>query len=87
MAQPTIIILSDKDHLKLPATVQALKINLIFNRFKRTLFFYHRLTSLYCALRAPGEEDIYAGVEDSQEVCATSFSTSPPSQVDYLKRI
>lgn len=35
-------------------------------------------------LRAPGEEEggIYAGVEDSQEVCTTSFSTSPPSQVE-----
>ncbi|XP_062845389.1 autophagy-related protein 13 isoform X2 [Trichomycterus rosablanca] len=34
-----------------------------------------------CNYRAPGEEDIYAGVEDSQEVCTTSFSTSPPSQL------
>ncbi|XP_062845388.1 autophagy-related protein 13 isoform X1 [Trichomycterus rosablanca] len=35
----------------------------------------------YRCFRAPGEEDIYAGVEDSQEVCTTSFSTSPPSQL------
>ncbi|XP_058237935.1 autophagy-related protein 13 isoform X2 [Hemibagrus wyckioides] len=35
-----------------------------------------------CNYRAPGEEEggVYAGVEDSQEVCTTSFSTSPPSQ-------
>ncbi|XP_007244970.3 autophagy-related protein 13 isoform X2 [Astyanax mexicanus] len=35
-----------------------------------------------CNYRAPGEEEggAYAGVEDSQEVCTTSFSTSPPSQ-------
>ncbi|KAK3509994.1 hypothetical protein QTP70_024343, partial [Hemibagrus guttatus] len=37
-----------------------------------------------CNYRAPGEEEggVYAGVEDSQEVCTTSFSTSPPSQVE-----
>uniref|UniRef100_UPI003AB0336F autophagy-related protein 13 isoform X2 n=1 Tax=Centroberyx gerrardi TaxID=166262 RepID=UPI003AB0336F len=34
-----------------------------------------------CNYRPPGEEDgAFAGVEDSQEVCTTSFSTSPPSQ-------
>uniref|UniRef100_A0AAY4B171 Autophagy-related protein 13 n=2 Tax=Denticeps clupeoides TaxID=299321 RepID=A0AAY4B171_9TELE len=35
-----------------------------------------------CNYRAPGEEEggAFAGVEDSQEVCTTSFSTSPPSQ-------
>ncbi|TSQ58053.1 Autophagy-related protein 13 [Bagarius yarrelli] len=35
-----------------------------------------------CNYRAPVEEQggVYAGVEDSQEVCTTSFSTSPPSQ-------
>ncbi|XP_046897684.1 autophagy-related protein 13 isoform X2 [Hypomesus transpacificus] len=35
-----------------------------------------------CNYRAPGDEEggAYAGVEDSQEVCTTSFSTSPPSQ-------
>uniref|UniRef100_A0A671L4Z3 Autophagy-related protein 13 n=1 Tax=Sinocyclocheilus anshuiensis TaxID=1608454 RepID=A0A671L4Z3_9TELE len=36
-----------------------------------------------CSYRAPGEDEggTYAGIEDSQEVCTTSFSTSPPSQV------
>ncbi|XP_060767401.1 autophagy-related protein 13 isoform X1 [Neoarius graeffei] len=36
-----------------------------------------------CNYRAPGEDEggVYAGVEDSQEVCTTSFSTSPPSQL------
>ncbi|KAM3836093.1 autophagy-related protein 13 [Diretmus argenteus] len=35
-----------------------------------------------CNYRPPCEEDggAFAGVEDSQEVCTTSFSTSPPSQ-------
>nr|XP_046238314.1 autophagy-related protein 13 isoform X2 [Scatophagus argus] len=35
-----------------------------------------------CNYRAPEEEDggAFAGVQDSQEVCTTSFSTSPPSQ-------
>ncbi|XP_064192390.1 autophagy-related protein 13 isoform X2 [Anguilla rostrata] len=35
-----------------------------------------------CNYRTAGEDDgvTYAGVEDSQEVCTTSFSTSPPSQ-------
>ncbi|XP_026879002.2 autophagy-related protein 13 isoform X1 [Electrophorus electricus] len=35
-----------------------------------------------CNYRTPGEEEggAYNGVEDSQEVCTTSFSTSPPSQ-------
>ncbi|XP_053273547.1 autophagy-related protein 13 isoform X2 [Pleuronectes platessa] len=35
-----------------------------------------------CNYRAPDDEDggHYAGVQDSQEVCTTSFSTSPPSQ-------
>ncbi|XP_056157012.1 autophagy-related protein 13 isoform X2 [Lampris incognitus] len=35
-----------------------------------------------CNYRASGDEDrgAFAGVEDSQEVCTTSFSTSPPSQ-------
>ncbi|KAL2088767.1 hypothetical protein ACEWY4_015666 [Coilia grayii] len=41
-----------------------------------------------CNYRAPGEEEggVYAGVEDSQEVCTTSFSTSPPSQL-YSSRL
>ncbi|XP_067349031.1 autophagy-related protein 13 isoform X3 [Channa argus] len=36
-----------------------------------------------CNYRAPDEEDggPFGGVQDSQEVCTTSFSTSPPSQV------
>ncbi|MBN3303733.1 ATG13 protein, partial [Amia calva] len=34
-----------------------------------------------CNYRTSGDEDgVYCGVEDSQEVCTTSFSTSPPSQ-------
>ncbi|XP_071772852.1 autophagy-related protein 13 isoform X2 [Centroberyx gerrardi] len=40
-----------------------------------------------CNYRPPGEEDgAFAGVEDSQEVCTTSFSTSPPSQL-YTSRL
>lgn len=41
--------------------------------------------SVFCVSRAPEEEDrgTFAGVQDSQEVCTTSFSTSPPSQVGY----
>lgn len=41
-----------------------------------------------CNYRAPDEEDggAFAGVQDSQEVCATSFSTSPPSQL-YTSRL
>lgn len=36
-----------------------------------------------CNYRAPDEDDggAFAGVQDSQEVCTTSFSTSPPSQL------
>ncbi|CAG5932984.1 unnamed protein product [Menidia menidia] len=35
-----------------------------------------------CNYRAPDEDDggVFPGVQDSQEVCTTSFSTSPPSQ-------
>uniref|UniRef100_A0A3B4WNB2 Autophagy-related protein 13 n=1 Tax=Seriola lalandi dorsalis TaxID=1841481 RepID=A0A3B4WNB2_SERLL len=37
-----------------------------------------------CNYRAPDEDDgLFAGVQDSQEVCTTSFSTSPPSQVGH----
>ncbi|XP_055754950.1 autophagy-related protein 13-like isoform X3 [Salvelinus fontinalis] len=37
-----------------------------------------------CNYRAPGEDEgAYNGVEDSQEVCTTSFSTSPPSQMEF----
>ncbi|XP_039997808.1 autophagy-related protein 13 isoform X2 [Xiphias gladius] len=40
-----------------------------------------------CNYRAPDEEDgPFAGVQDSQEVCTTSFSTSPPSQL-YTSRL
>ncbi|XP_071320002.1 autophagy-related protein 13 isoform X2 [Trachinotus anak] len=41
-----------------------------------------------CNYRAPDEEDggLFAGVQDSQEVCTTSFSTSPPSQL-YTSRL
>lgn len=41
--------------------------------------------SVFCVSRAPEEEDrgTFAGVHDSQEVCTTSFSTSPPSQVGF----
>uniref|UniRef100_A0A8C7H211 Autophagy-related protein 13 n=1 Tax=Oncorhynchus kisutch TaxID=8019 RepID=A0A8C7H211_ONCKI len=40
-----------------------------------------------CNYRAPGEDEgAYNGVEDSQEVCTTSFSTSPPSQL-YCSRL
>lgn len=41
-----------------------------------------------CNYRAPDEEDggAFAGVQDSQEVCTTSFSTSPPSQL-YASRL
>lgn len=41
-----------------------------------------------CNYRAPDDEDggPFAGVQDSQEVCTTSFSTSPPSQL-YASRI
>lgn len=37
---------------------------------------------LHCYYRTAGEENVaIPSVEDSQEVCTTSFSTSPPSQV------
>lgn len=41
-----------------------------------------------CNYRPPDEEDggAFAGVQDSQEVCTTSFSTSPPSQL-YTSRL
>ncbi|XP_034971161.1 autophagy-related protein 13 isoform X7 [Zootoca vivipara] len=34
-----------------------------------------------CNYRTAGEENAYPSVEDSQEACTTSFSTSPPSQL------
>lgn len=41
-----------------------------------------------CNYRAPEDEDggTFPGVQDSQEVCTTSFSTSPPSQL-YASRL
>ncbi|KAM8871648.1 autophagy-related protein 13 isoform 4-T5 [Synchiropus picturatus] len=40
-----------------------------------------------CNYRAPDDDDgLLAGVQDSQEVCTTSFSTSPPSQL-YSSRL
>uniref|UniRef100_A0A8C9ZK00 Autophagy-related protein 13 n=1 Tax=Sander lucioperca TaxID=283035 RepID=A0A8C9ZK00_SANLU len=46
-----------------------------------TLSCAYRINLAFMSNRAPDEEDGYAGVQDSQEVCTTSFSTSPPSQV------
>uniref|UniRef100_A0AAX7VPV6 Autophagy-related protein 13 n=1 Tax=Astatotilapia calliptera TaxID=8154 RepID=A0AAX7VPV6_ASTCA len=48
-----------------------------------TLSCAYRTNLAFMSNRAPDEEDggQFAGVQDSQEVCATSFSTSPPSQV------
>ncbi|XP_053719062.1 autophagy-related protein 13 isoform X4 [Synchiropus splendidus] len=40
-----------------------------------------------CNYRAPDDDDgLLVGVQDSQEVCTTSFSTSPPSQL-YSSRL
>ncbi|XP_077575821.1 autophagy-related protein 13 isoform X2 [Stigmatopora nigra] len=41
-----------------------------------------------CNYRAPDDDDgeTFAGVQDSQEACTTSFSTSPPSQL-YASRV
>ncbi|XP_077456352.1 autophagy-related protein 13 isoform X6 [Stigmatopora argus] len=38
-----------------------------------------------CNYRAPDDDDgeTFAGVQDSQEACTTSFSTSPPSQAPH----
>uniref|UniRef100_A0AAR2K8G9 Autophagy-related protein 13 n=1 Tax=Pygocentrus nattereri TaxID=42514 RepID=A0AAR2K8G9_PYGNA len=48
-----------------------------------TLSCAYRTNLALMSSRAPVEEEggAYAGVEDSQEVCTTSFSTSPPSQM------
>uniref|UniRef100_A0A8D3CMF5 Autophagy-related protein 13 n=1 Tax=Scophthalmus maximus TaxID=52904 RepID=A0A8D3CMF5_SCOMX len=46
-----------------------------------TLSCAYRTNLAFMSNRAPDEEDGFAGVQDSQEVCTTSFSTSPPSQV------
>uniref|UniRef100_A0A4W6ES34 Autophagy-related protein 13 n=1 Tax=Lates calcarifer TaxID=8187 RepID=A0A4W6ES34_LATCA len=47
-----------------------------------TLSCAYRTNLAFMSNRAPDEEDggPFAGVQDSQEVCTTSFSTSPPSQ-------
>uniref|UniRef100_A0A8C8JH65 Autophagy-related protein 13 n=1 Tax=Oncorhynchus tshawytscha TaxID=74940 RepID=A0A8C8JH65_ONCTS len=46
-----------------------------------TLSCAYRTNLAFMSTRAPGEDEgAYNGVEDSQEVCTTSFSTSPPSQ-------
>ncbi|XP_056287098.1 autophagy-related protein 13 isoform X3 [Pseudoliparis swirei] len=47
-----------------------------------TLTCAYRTNLAFMSNRAPGEDYAgqYAGVHDSQEVCTTSFSTSPPSQ-------
>uniref|UniRef100_A0A673IBB4 Autophagy-related protein 13-like n=1 Tax=Sinocyclocheilus rhinocerous TaxID=307959 RepID=A0A673IBB4_9TELE len=52
-----------------------------------TLLSYPLACSFF-SLRTPGEDEggTYAGIEDSQEVCTTSFSTSPPSQL-YSSRL
>uniref|UniRef100_A0A3P8Z3W1 Autophagy-related protein 13 n=1 Tax=Esox lucius TaxID=8010 RepID=A0A3P8Z3W1_ESOLU len=47
-----------------------------------TLSCAYRTNLAFMSTRAPAEEEGgYTGVEDSQEVCTTSFSTSPPSQM------
>uniref|UniRef100_A0A672IF14 Autophagy-related protein 13 n=1 Tax=Salarias fasciatus TaxID=181472 RepID=A0A672IF14_SALFA len=48
-----------------------------------TLSCAYRTNLAFMSNRAPDDEDggPFAGVQDSQEVCTTSFSTSPPSQV------
>uniref|UniRef100_A0A8C7WDC6 Autophagy-related protein 13 n=1 Tax=Oncorhynchus mykiss TaxID=8022 RepID=A0A8C7WDC6_ONCMY len=47
-----------------------------------TLSCAYRTNLAFMSTRAPGEDEgAYNGVEDSQEVCTTSFSTSPPSQM------
>uniref|UniRef100_A0A8C9V7Z9 Autophagy-related protein 13 n=1 Tax=Scleropages formosus TaxID=113540 RepID=A0A8C9V7Z9_SCLFO len=48
-----------------------------------TLSCAYRTNLAFMSTRATGEEDGvgYPGVEDSQEVCTTSFSTSPPTQM------
>uniref|UniRef100_A0A3B3VBY8 Autophagy-related protein 13 n=1 Tax=Poecilia latipinna TaxID=48699 RepID=A0A3B3VBY8_9TELE len=48
-----------------------------------TLSCAYRTNLAFMSSRAPDEDDggAFAGVQDSQEVCTTSFSTSPPSQV------
>uniref|UniRef100_A0A8D2BAH1 Autophagy-related protein 13 n=1 Tax=Sciurus vulgaris TaxID=55149 RepID=A0A8D2BAH1_SCIVU len=48
-----------------------------------TLSCAYRINLAFMSTRTAGEDDgvTYPSVEDSQEVCTTSFSTSPPSQL------
>ncbi|XP_044291831.1 autophagy-related protein 13 isoform X6 [Varanus komodoensis] len=48
-----------------------------------TLSCAYRINLAFMSTRAAGEENAvaYPSVEDSQEACTTSFSTSPPSQL------
>uniref|UniRef100_A0A8D0BFE6 Autophagy-related protein 13 n=1 Tax=Salvator merianae TaxID=96440 RepID=A0A8D0BFE6_SALMN len=48
-----------------------------------TLSCAYRINLAFMSTRTAGEENIvaYPSVEDSQEACTTSFSTSPPSQL------
>ncbi|KAM6464451.1 autophagy-related protein 13 isoform 5-T6 [Liasis olivaceus] len=48
-----------------------------------TLSCAYRINLAFMSTRTAGEENAvtYPSVEDSQEVCTTSFSTSPPSQL------
>ncbi|XP_070930864.1 autophagy-related protein 13 isoform X13 [Macaca nemestrina] len=48
-----------------------------------TLSCAYRINLAFMSTRTAGEDTgvIYPSVEDSQEVCTTSFSTSPPSQL------
>ncbi|XP_034971169.1 autophagy-related protein 13 isoform X8 [Zootoca vivipara] len=45
-----------------------------------TLSCAYRINLAFMSTRTAGEENAYPSVEDSQEACTTSFSTSPPSQ-------
>ncbi|XP_072842116.1 autophagy-related protein 13 isoform X6 [Pogona vitticeps] len=48
-----------------------------------TLSCAYRINLAFMSTRTTGEENVgtYPAVEDSQEACTTSFSTSPPSQL------
>ncbi|XP_034971153.1 autophagy-related protein 13 isoform X6 [Zootoca vivipara] len=46
-----------------------------------TLSCAYRINLAFMSTRTAGEENAYPSVEDSQEACTTSFSTSPPSQL------
>ncbi|XP_053243026.1 autophagy-related protein 13 isoform X9 [Podarcis raffonei] len=49
-----------------------------------TLSCAYRINLAFMSTRTAGEENAYPSVEDSQEACTTSFSTSPPSQPTAL---